>query len=73
MAFNTEKDSDLIPTAINEKYSAVDIRTRKIAACSVGLGVAIINEMIGGSIANYKSDQDLSELMAAAILGELKI
>lgn len=48
------------------------IYTKKIAVCAVSLGTAILNEMLGNSLASTTST-NTEELVAAAILSELKL
>lgn len=49
------------------------VADKKIAACAISLGVAIINTLVGDSIASSASDGDAAELMAAAINSEFKL
>ena len=53
--------------------SEKDIRSQKVAACAVSLGVAILKEMIGDSISKANNEHDINELMATAILSDLNI
>ena len=49
------------------------VQANKVAACGISLGVAILKLMVGDSIAAVNSNSDLEELMAAAIMAELKL
>ena len=61
------------PPSVEQVYTAAEIQTKKIAACAVSLGVAILNNMIGVDVSNSNAGRDTNELMATAILSELKL
>ena len=56
----------------NGNLAPAAVTTKKVAACAVALGVAIVNELLGRDISNVPSE-NANELMATMINNELKI